>query len=126
LIKLINERIIEIRTEHKLGMMNKAIIEEEILQFSAAVGTIAEFCRDFGFTIYAIPERQVYLAQIFPVDFSARIFLKFPADKRIQLIKAATAWSFYKIPYIPPEKRYEKYMEIPVHLVDFIHGQPSA
>jgi len=100
-----------------------------LLQFPATKRTIIEFCRHIGLAIWAVfieGQKVVNTSQVFIHDFSAGIYLKFPANKRIQLINAAAARGIYIIPGIPPENRYKKYVKIPVCLMNFIPGQTSA
>lgn len=54
--------------------------------------------------------------------FNVGISLEFLADGRVQFIKAAAARGFHQVPGIPPENRYEKEVEIPVCLVNFVPG----
>jgi hypothetical protein len=75
-----------------------------------------------------MPERRMIAdtPQVFFPDFNTFILFKLLPDKRIQFIKAAAAGSLSNIPGIPPENRYEKYVEIPVQLMDLIPGQAPA
>ena len=93
-------------------------------QLSAAPGAVAELCRHIGLTVRTMPERRMIAdtPQVFFPDFNTFILFKLLPDKRIQFIKAAAAGSLSNIPGIPPENRYEKYVEIPVRLI-FVHGQ---
>lgn len=68
----------------------------------------------------------VYPVQVLRLNFCVRIFFKRPADIGVQLIYGAAARGFYKVPDVPPEGRYEKYMQVPVSFVNIVSSKPPA
>lgn|SRR5690606_3915738 len=99
-----------------------------LLQPAAAIRAIAEFRRHIYPAVRAVSERDIMVKtpQVFRPDSSPGIFLELPADEGVQFVNAAAAGSFDYIPCIPPERRYEKYVQIPVCLMDLVPGQFSA
>ena len=101
---------------------------DSLLQPAAAVRAITEFRRHIDPAVRAVSERHIIVKtpQVFRPDPSPGIFLELPADDRVQFINAAAAGSSDDIPGIPPERRYEKYMQVPVSLMDLVPGQFAA